>query len=424
MKRQQIIALFQTLGRASLELGLQNSHSGNFAGRWQGPGGEDFMAITRSGSQKGNLKPEDIIFLRPKSRRVLGASTEFVVHREILRLPKVKASFHAHAPDLTLMSLAEAQKNTQENFFMPLDALGLVHLKGGVPLIRVKRAFGSPELAAAVTKYLREFPVVAVEAHGLFSCGQELGEAFFYANIANFSARVVKLLYQIGGRVREWRQEMKERKRAAFFLPPSPYKPPEMKTERPRCNKELVEAIDQTRNRLWASQLSPFYTGSLSLRDKRQKKTMIYASPASILKEFGAPIRRFPLALNPAESEELNWHRLIYEKTAAVAIIRSYPAEAEAAAWDLLSQTQDVTYFRPLDVEGQFLHPRLPVLPPFVDKDTFFACLQAHQVVIVRGGGVWAISSDSLSQALHRVASVKDSFFYYLGLKELGCKRR
>jgi len=424
MKRQQIITLFQTLGRASLELGLQNSHSGNLAYLWRGRGGEDFIAITRSGSQKGDLKPGDIIFLRPKSRKVMDASTEFIVHREILRLPGAKASFHTHAPELTLMSLAEAKKTAQTNLFVPLDALGIVHLKGGIPVIRVKRAFGSPELAAAVTKYLREFPVVAVEAHGLFSRGQELVESFFYANIANFSARVVRLLYQMKGRVKEGRKEIKERNGAAFFVPPAPYKPPELEAERRQLKKELIQAVDQIRNRLWASQLSPFYTGSLSLKEESQKGTILYVSSASTLKELGDPLRRFPIDSNPADAEELNWHRRIYEKTGAVAIIRGYIAEAEAAAWDLLGQSQDLIYFRPLDVEGQFLHPRLPILPSFVDKDTFLACLRAHQVVIVRGGGVWAISPDSLSQALHRVASVKDSCFYYVGLKELGCELR
>ena len=59
---EELIRLFQTVGRASLLYDIQDSHCGNMVVRWKDEKGEERMAITATGSQKGDLEPEHICF--------------------------------------------------------------------------------------------------------------------------------------------------------------------------------------------------------------------------------------------------------------------------------------------------------------------------------------------------------------------------
>jgi len=413
--KASLIHLFRKIGRASLAIGLQNSHSGNMACLFREPKGSLKLAITRSGSQKGDLEPDDILFIdmagnRKKER---GASSELVVHQKVLGLKGVGASFHAHARELTLMTLAFSKQKKKIKSFFPLDPLGLTYLIS-IPVISVKRAYGSPELARVVTSRLESFPVVAVHGHGLFSRGRTLMEAFFYAGLADFSARVWRLLESLKLPAEE-RMEKERKWRGKLFSPPSPYQPDWERKIKLFLEKNKLKEIDKTRNRLFLAQLSPFFTGSLSLREKEQ---IIYAFPASTPLEIKGPLNNFNLFSLP-EDNEFFWHRLIYEKTSAVSIIRAFIAEAEALAWLFLTADGELRFFKPMDVEGRVLHPEVPVLAPPVEVAQFLKLLKKYELLIIRGGGVWAMSSLSLSQALHHLSSLKDSCHYFLGLKEL-----
>jgi len=410
--KASLIHLFQKIGRASLAIGLQNSHSGNMACLFRASGGSLKLAITRSGAQKGDLEPDDILFINMAGRKE-GASSELVVHRKVLGLKGVGASFHAHARELTLMTLAFSKQKRKIQFFSPLDPLGLTYLVS-IPVIKVKKAYGSPELAEAVACGLESFPVVAIRGHGLFSRGKTLREAFFYAGLADFSARVWRLLECLKLRAEE-RAEKERKWRGKLFSPPSPYQPAWEREMKVSLEKNKLKEIDKTRNRLFLSQLSPFFTGSLSLGEKKQ---IIYAFPASTPLEMGGPLNIFDSSCGP-EYNEFFWHRLIYEKTSAVSVIRAFMAEAEALAWLLLPTDGQLSFFQPLDVEGRVLHPEIPVLAPPVGAAEFLKLLKKYELLIIRGGGVWAMSSLSLSQALHHLSSLKDSGHYFLGLKEL-----
>jgi len=255
---------------------------------------------------------------------------------------------------------------------------------------------------------------VAVCGHGLFSRGKTLMEAFFYAGLADFSARVWRLLEWLKLPAEE-RAEKERKWRGKLFSPPSPYHLGWERKMKVSLEKNKLKEIDKTRNRLFLAQLSPFFTGSLSLREKKQ---IIYAFPASTPLEIGGPLNIFDLSSGP-EDNEFFWHRLIYEKTSAVSVIRAFMAEAEALAWLLLTANGHLSFFQPMDVEGRVLHPEIPVLAPAVEAAEFLELLKKYELLIIRGGGVWAMSSLSLSQALHHLSSLKDSGNYFLGLKEL-----
>lgn len=408
-----IISLFQKVGRASLAIGLQNSHSGNMASFIWANRKRPRLVITRSGAQKGDLEPEDILFMDAAKGKKSRASSELIVHRAILSLPSGGASLHAHARDVTLMTLAFSKESKKPLSFSPLDILGIIYLIS-IPIISVRRAYGSFELAREVASGLKDYPVVAVRGHGLFARGRTLLEAFFHAGIADYSAGVWKYLKSLRFPIEEIRKKEKKWP-GSLFVPPSPYHVDWEKRSRLFIDKDRLKQIEKTRNRLFLARLSPFFTGSLSWKD-RQK--IIYASPASTPMDIKGPLNIFNLSSRP-ENEEFFWHQLIYENSPARAVIRAYIAEAEAIAWDLVFSDDQLSYFQPLDVEGKVLHPMVPVLAPPVETSLFNKLLKKYQVIIIRGGGVWAMSPVSLSMALHHLSSLKDSLHYLLGLKEM-----
>ncbi len=408
-----IINLFQKVGRASLAIGLQNSHSGNMACLISAKDKPVQLVITKSGAQKGDLEPEDILFMEMAKEKKPEASSELIVHRAILKLPEAQASLHAHAKNVTLMTLAFSAKRKKSLSFSPLDPLGIIYLTS-IPIINVKKAYGSLELAREVASGLKNYPVVAIRGHGLFARGRTLLEAFFYAGIADFSAQVWKSLKSL--RIPEEKIDEEKRKGIReLFFPPFPYCLSWERKSSVFLNKNELKIVEKTRNRLFLSQISPFFTGSLSWKNR---KKIIYASPASTPLEIKGPLKAFDLSSSP-EDEEFFCHRLIYEQTPAQAIIRAFIAEAEAIAWNLSFLNDQLSYFKPLDVEGKVLHPQVPVFLPPIDTAVFLELLKKHQLVIVRGGGVWAISSLSLSKALHHLSSLRDSLHYFLSLKEL-----
>lgn len=420
LRKEVLVSLFQKIGRASLEAGLQNSHSGNMACLWIDKRSHQFkVAITKSGSQKGDLKPEDILFFHRADKSVPQASSELVVHRAILNLDKVKASLHAHAKEIILLTLALAEKRKGKIYLFPFDPLGWVYLRS-IPIIRVKKPYGSPELAQAVAQQLRQYPVVAVCGHGLFSRGQTLTEAFFYAQIADVSASIIRHVNLIKGRGDQQERLIAER-RKNLFCPPPLYDPNWEKWDGSKRNQKKVldkaelDELAKTRNRLFQARLSPFFTGSLSWKCKQK---MIFVFPASTPEYIEIPLALHD-SFSEATKEERYWHQLIYERTSALAVIRAFMLEAEVIAWDFVSPKDKIKYFQPIDVEGRVLHPRIPVLEPPVEAKNFIDLLKKYELVIIRGGGVWTLSPFSLSKALHHLSSLKDSLHYYLELKKM-----
>ena len=59
----ELVSLFQSVGRAALLSDMEDTHSGNLAVFWMDGEGREKMVITSTGSQKGDLKKEDICFI-------------------------------------------------------------------------------------------------------------------------------------------------------------------------------------------------------------------------------------------------------------------------------------------------------------------------------------------------------------------------
>ncbi len=77
-----------------------------------------------------------------------------------------------------------------------------------------------------------------------------------------------------------------------------------------------------------------------------------------------------------------------------------------------------------IDAEGSFLYLVVPVVPAKLDIATMVKLLHDYKVVIVRGGGVWGVGTQSLSAVLHHPSSVREICLYRIGAFERGLNLR
>jgi L-fuculose-phosphate aldolase len=421
---EELLGLFQSLGRASLAVDLQDSHSGNMSVKWKDRSGREKIVITATGSQKGDLEPSQICFLSADETDYghYKASSETDVHARILAIEGVRASFHAHTKDLVTATFDDADKPSAPPAFIPVDPLGWHVLGGEVPVDWLAVPSGSFEVIETVPRRLASRPATVVQTHGTFARGRTLPEAFRALNIANTSGYIVRLLRTIGVDAERLRAEIKADPAAYFSYPPAPYElggddvcdfPEE---------EEILKEFRKTGNRVFESRLSPFHTGSISARGVDD---LLYAGKGAMPRDVGGPLRRLPIAAGAGDSEELRRHKLVYAETDFQTVMHCYQPEAEALAhFRYPGESEPADRVIPIDAEGGFLYLVIPVLPPKVDDAAFLAKLHQYKVVIVRGGGVWAVGAQSLSEVLHHPSSVREICLYRIGALDRGLDLR
>ncbi|HYA48743.1 MAG TPA: class II aldolase/adducin family protein, partial [Burkholderiales bacterium] len=158
---EALFRLFQAVGRASLLYDIQDSHSGNMAVRWADERGEDEIVITATGSQKGDLEPNQICFLSPAETDAgyYKASSETDIHARILALPGVRASMHAHVKELIMATLDDAPKPERPPDFAPVDPLAYHHLGSAIPMDWFAVPSGSAEMTKTIPERLAAHPL-------------------------------------------------------------------------------------------------------------------------------------------------------------------------------------------------------------------------------------------------------------------------
>lgn len=417
---QEVMHLFQTVGRASLVYDIQDSHSGNMAIRYKNERGEERLAITSTGSQKGDLEPKQICLLST-SETDFGyykASSETDIHARILGLKGVRASIHAHTKDLTIATLDDEKKPIQPAAFIPIDPLGYYHLGGCVPVDWVEIPSGSAEMVDIITKRLAQYPATVIQTHGTFARGRTLKEAFFHACLANNSGYVVRLSNKLEVDVESVRRKIQAEPDSHFQFPPAEYEIEGDEVCDFPQEEEILKEFFKAGTRIFESRLSPFHSGSLSIRGV---STLFYAPKASMPREIGAPLLEVSLRQKKGDPSELALHKEIYAETNFQTIIHCYVPEAEAISHFIPpGESEPVERIVPIDAEGSFLYLVIPVLPPKFDKEKFLRFLHDYKVVIVRGGGVWGVGSQSISEVLHHPSSVREICLYRLGAFERG----
>ena len=424
MVSEELVRLFQAVGRASLLYDIQDSHSGNMAVQWKDEKGQTKLAITSTGSQKGDLEPSQICFLS-LSETDYGyykASSETDIHARILAQKDADASMHCHTKDLIIATLDDEEKPGQPEPFVPIDLLGHYHLEGHVPVDWFEVPSGSSEMADTIPERLTRHPVTVVQAHGTFSRGRTLKEAFFLICVANNSGAVVRHASQLGVDIQNLRKTIKSDPASHFPYPPTADTVEGDDTCDFPEEEEIVREFRKTGARIFESRLSPFHTGSISIRGAR---TMLCAPKASMPREIGGPLLEVPLSPEKSDSPELEIHKRIYAESNFQTIIHCYIPEAEAISHSTNpGETAPVDRIVPIDAEGSFFYLVIPVLPPRHDFEQFLRLLHDYKVVIVRGGGVWGVGAQSLSEVLHHPSSVREICIYRIGALERGLNLR
>ncbi|MEM3395877.1 MAG: aldolase [Thermoplasmata archaeon] len=170
---EEVFVEMQKIGRLMHEAGLVlSAHSGNISVRR----GERIY-IKRRGSMLAALNKEDIVemSLNGASAGTFLASTEVKVHQEIYKNTSALAVVHAHSPYAIVESL-----NHDE--IIPIDEEGAYYLKK-IPVLAVKNAIGSEEVARQLPDLLKKYPAAIVRGHGLFTTGINLESAYGLATV-------------------------------------------------------------------------------------------------------------------------------------------------------------------------------------------------------------------------------------------------
>jgi ribulose-5-phosphate 4-epimerase/fuculose-1-phosphate aldolase len=420
----KLIRLFQNVGRASLLVDIQDSHCGNMVMRWRDECGEERMAITATGSQKGDLDPDHICFpsLEEKDFGYYKSSSESDIHAKILAIEGVDASMHCHTKDLIITTLDDDKKPSQPAPFIPVDPLGYTHLKGKIPVDWFALPSGSPQMVKIIPERLSRYPVTLVQAHGLFSRGRTLKEAFFLQCVANNSGYIVRLLDKMGVDVEEMQKKMETKADAWLSYFPEEYDIQDDEICQFPNEQELIKEFKKTGARIFESRLSPFHTGTVSVRGV---ETLLYAPKASMPREIGGPLLEIPLAAEKGDSRELEIHKIIYAETNFQTVCHCWVPEAEAHShFRYPGESHPLERIVPIDAEGSYLYLVIPVIPPKHDMDMLLKLLHDYKVVVVRGGGVWGVGSQALSEVLHHPSSVREICLYRIGAYERGLDLR
>ncbi|MCX7680535.1 MAG: class II aldolase/adducin family protein [Anaerolineae bacterium] len=150
--------------------------------------------ITPAGVDKGRLRPEDIIHVRPDGA-IVGPhrpSSEYPFHRAIYaRRPDLRAVVHAHPPALVSFSIVRRVPDTS---IIP-QAQRVCGPVGYAPYALP----GSEELGAAIAAtFARGFNVVLLENHGIATGGPDLLTAFQRLETLDFCARTLLSAQRLG----------------------------------------------------------------------------------------------------------------------------------------------------------------------------------------------------------------------------------
>jgi ribulose-5-phosphate 4-epimerase/fuculose-1-phosphate aldolase len=420
----ELLDLFQAVGRASLLSDIQDSHSGNMASLWKDEYGEDRIAITATGSQKGDLEANDICILSATETDFgyYKASSETDIHARILSLPGIRASMHAHVKELIMATLDDTPKPADPPDFIPVDPLAFRHLGASLPVDWFAVPSGSRELSRVIPERLARHPLAVIYGHGAVAKGRTLQEAFFRLSIANAAGAVVRALWRLGVDVEALREEITADPSLHFAPGPCSYGVEGDDRSEFAGEEEILREFRKAGNRIFESRLSPFHTGSMSVRGV---EAMLCAPKASMPRDLGGPFLRLPLGLAENDDSETRIHKEIYRRSDFQSVMHCYVPEAEAAArYVYPGETEASARIVPVDAEGSFLYLVIPVLPPGFGIEDLVRFLHEYKVVVVRGGGVWAVGSQSLSEVLHHPSSLREICLYRIAAAERGLDLR
>jgi ribulose-5-phosphate 4-epimerase/fuculose-1-phosphate aldolase len=422
MDRDEIFRKIRAVGSAALTLDIENSHSGNISIKCKDERGTDLLAITATGSQKGELTKEKICYpaLDKINYGYFKSSSETDIHANILHIPGVNATMHGHTKKATIVTLDDdpMPKKNPRAPLVPLDPLGARYLKQ-IPVDWFPVASGSKEMADTVSLRLETNPTTIVQAHGAFAKGASLEEAFFNLCLVEHSGEVLHFCEILGVDMERARKKVSELAPALDKAMPDFSAADDDRVDF-ADEPDTVEMFKTMGFRIFESRYSPVHSGSMSVR---ASSTLLYLPKAALPRELAGPMLEAELRNSNAAcgDPDLDMHRFIYNNTPIKALVHCYSSEVEAMAISMMQNNDGkTTKVIPLDAEGGFLYPAIPILPPNPDPDTLCRALLEYHMVIVEHGGLWSSGEQSVGEALRHVSSIKDICYYRIMAKMRG----
>ncbi len=174
-----VAADLAAIGRFAAARGWVPATSGNFSCRIDG----DFAAVTRSGIDKGNIRPQDLIAIPLLGDLPAGVSAETPLHvARYRRNPDVGAIVHVHTVAATVLSRADAQVGFVElyGFEMHKSLRGQTTHESTIRLPVFKNDQDTGRLAEHIEANLTADPVVPgylLAGHGLYAWGATMVDA-------------------------------------------------------------------------------------------------------------------------------------------------------------------------------------------------------------------------------------------------------
>lgn len=173
------------MGAFAAARGWVPATSGNFSARVDATR----IAITRSGADKGNLTPSDIVLLGLEEPIPPGVSAETPLHVERYRRdPRVGAIMHFHTVAGTVLSRACPRSVDVVGLEMQKGLRGVMTHEGRVSIPVFGNSQDTAGLALTVEKELKEgaAPGYLLAGHGMYAWGTDPAEARRHAEALEF----------------------------------------------------------------------------------------------------------------------------------------------------------------------------------------------------------------------------------------------
>ena len=384
--------------------------------------GNEWIVITATGSQKGDLEPSQICFLSPDRDR-------FRLLQGLLRdrypcpdpQPPRRAGFDARpyqGPDRSSRSTTRPSPTGRAALFRSTrwatTTWAASFRSTGWPFPAARPRWPGPSPSA-----WPHHPATVIQAHGTFAQGGSLKEAFFLICVANNAGAVVRL--ETARRRCRGAEGGTSRPRPR---PPFSYPPPGFTIDGDDvCDfpeeTEILREFEKAGARVFESRLSPFHTGSMSVRGVN---SMLYAPKASMPREVGGPLLELPLDIRGADDAELRVHKEIYARERlpdAHALLYSrgrgawpslsIPGESEPLTGSSRSTPRGVSSISPSPSSR-----RRPTVSEIV------RLLQDYKVVIVRGAAFGRAAVSRCLRCFTIPRRVREICLYRIGAYELG----
>ena len=178
------------VGRRMYARGYVASNDGNISIRLDA----STILTTPKSVSKGFMTPDMMVVVDPDGKKIRGtrdASSELLMHLEVYKnRPDVRAVVHAHPPVATGFAVAG----------IPLDRAVLAEVVttlGSIPIAEYGTP-STPELPAAVRKYIKAHDGLLLANHGALTIGPDVYAAYYKMETIEHFAKISLVTRQLG----------------------------------------------------------------------------------------------------------------------------------------------------------------------------------------------------------------------------------